>query len=108
MFPSHRNQTIDLLCESIGWFLYERNIGDVNGLNPGESSEVIDSSFMSDNFVVRRKLFSLTHFKPVFHILNPLNLYQRFSGVYQWVQKWNIGLKWVTFITNLHLLEVGW
>ena len=27
MLPSHRNKSIDLLCKSIDWFLYEGNIG---------------------------------------------------------------------------------
>ena len=27
MLPSHRNQSIDLLCRSIDWFLYEGNTG---------------------------------------------------------------------------------
>ena len=27
MFPTYRNQSIDLQCKSIDWFLYERNIG---------------------------------------------------------------------------------
>ena len=27
MFPAYRNQSIDLQCTSIDWFLYERNIG---------------------------------------------------------------------------------
>ena len=27
VLPSYRNQSIDLLCESIDWFLYEGNTG---------------------------------------------------------------------------------
>ena len=27
MFPSYRNQSVDLLCKSIDWFLYDENIG---------------------------------------------------------------------------------
>ena len=27
MFPSYRNQSVDLLCKSIDWFLYDGNIG---------------------------------------------------------------------------------
>ena len=27
MFPSYRNQSINLHCKSIDWFLYEGNIG---------------------------------------------------------------------------------
>ena len=27
MFPTYRNQSFDLQCKSIGWFLYEGNIG---------------------------------------------------------------------------------
>ena len=27
MFSSYKNQSIDLQCKSINWFLYEENIG---------------------------------------------------------------------------------
>ena len=27
MFPSYRNQSVDLLCKSTDWFLYDGNIG---------------------------------------------------------------------------------
>ena len=27
MFPSHTNQSVDLFCKSIDWFLYDGNIG---------------------------------------------------------------------------------
>ena len=27
MFPSYRNQFVDLLCKSTDWFLYDGNIG---------------------------------------------------------------------------------
>ena len=27
MLPSYRNQSIDLLCKSVDWFLYEGNTG---------------------------------------------------------------------------------
>ena len=27
MFPSNRNQSVDLLCKSTDWFLYDGNIG---------------------------------------------------------------------------------
>ena len=31
MFPSYRNQLVDLLCKSTNWFLYDANVG--RGLN---------------------------------------------------------------------------
>ena len=32
MFPSYRNQSVDLLCKSTDWFLYDRTLA-VKGLN---------------------------------------------------------------------------
>ena len=69
MLPSYRNQLIDLLYKSIGWFLYEGNTGTYNGL---------------------RGL--LTHFKAMFHFYTPWKQKNRsflFLGGVEIEMAWN-------------------
>ena len=63
MFLSYRNQSVDLLCKSADWFLYDENIGHL-----------------------RVKSGSLTHFKPMSIFIPPENIkkipgFLMFSGV---------------------------
>ena len=45
MFPTYRNQSVDLYCKSIAWFLYDGKTLGVNGL--------MESASKNKNHVIR-------------------------------------------------------
>ena len=60
VFRSHRNQSIDLLCKLIDWFLYEGNIGTYwchLGIIPEEHAAARISSEHADLSVTSIRLF---------------------------------------------------
>ena len=66
MFPSYRNQSIDLLCKPTDWFLYEGNTGIqwVNGCGFGYKADIkqqiLQTFYLSHNRAMRmiQKIFT--------------------------------------------------
>ena len=80
VLPSYRNQSIDLLCKSIDWFLYEGNTG-IYWVNYEQIHCTHLVSFVNDfNTFSSDELWS--DFRKAY-IYGSLVLYNKFSKIYR-------------------------
>ena len=88
VLPSYRNQSIDLICKSIDWFLYESN----TGIQWVKASEEAELHILHEKQVIFRKsLLKATYICKYFFKVNHLYSYSHLI-IHKFRKKcfWNI------------------